>query len=69
MSVDGQTNLRGDCVKTMFCCYSFALKEFLESRGFKYEVHGLNPSTLKKFYVFSITSKLSDALKEWAGNR
>ena len=56
-------------MKTMFCCYSFALKEFLENKGFEYEVHGLNPSTMKKFYVFHITDGLSEALKEWTTNK
>ena len=56
-------------MKSMYCCYSFPLKEFLEKKGFKYEVHGLNPTTMKKFFVFLLTPELSNALKEWADNK
>ena len=49
----------------LFPCYSIPLRDFLISRGFKYELIGLHPKTKQMFWIFIKNDNLETALKEW----
>lgn len=49
----------------LFPCYSIPLRDFLLSKGFKYELIGLHPKTNNIFWVFIKSKPLIDTLKEW----
>lgn len=49
----------------LFICYSPPLKNFLVSKGFKYEVIGLNPESKKTFWVFLRNEKFNETVGMW----
>lgn len=52
----------------IYQCFSYAQKEFLISKGHNVLCAGLHCETHKKFWVFSMTNKLKENLKEWSSN-
>ena len=52
--------------KLLYCCYSVPQRDFLLSKGLRYELCGLNPNTKCMFWVFINNDKLSKALTEWS---
>ena len=52
----------------LFPCYSIPLRDFLISKGFKYELVGLHPKTNNMFWIFIKDKALNNALDEWNKN-
>jgi len=50
----------------LFPCYSIPMREFLASKGIKYELVGLHPETKHMFWVYIKTEQLNRALQEWS---
>ena len=55
--------------KLLYCCFSVPQRDYLTSKGIKYEICALNPNTLNMFWVYMQNEKLSEALKEWSLNK
>ncbi len=49
----------------LYCCFSVPLRDYLLKNGQRYELCGLNPKTLKMFWVFIKTEKLKELLANW----
>ncbi len=54
---------------TLFTCYSWNLVKFLNSKGIKYKITGLNSDTNKRFWVFIRNDKLNNCLSLWKMTR
>lgn len=52
-----------------FYCYSYPLKEFLISNGFKFITASVNNNTQKKYWVFEGTTELNNMLDKWKCRR
>lgn len=50
----------------LYCCYSLNLRNFLESKGLRYELAALNPNSQKLFWVYIKTKQLDELLEEWS---
>lgn len=50
----------------LFPCYSLPLRDFLTSRGVRYELVGLHPETYKMFWVYIKDEKLNTLTSEWS---
>lgn len=50
----------------LFPCYSVPMRDFLNSKGIKYELVGLHPETKNMFWVYIKTEQLHKALQEWS---
>lgn len=50
----------------LFICYSLPLRNFLSSNNIQYELVGLNPNTLKMFWVYIKEENLIKLLEEWS---
>lgn len=53
----------------LYCCYSLPLRDFLYSKGLRYELAALNPNSKKLFWVYIKDKKLDILLTEWATNK
>jgi hypothetical protein len=49
----------------LFPCYSIPLRDFLSSKGIRYEIVGINPTTHNMFWVYIKNNQLTIALDEW----
>ena len=49
----------------LFTCYSWNLVRFLNGKGIRYKITGLNSDTRKRFWVFIRNNKLNDNLSLW----
>ena len=63
------TMIRNKKDKSLYCCFSVPQRDYLTSKGIKYEICALNPNTLNMFWVYMQNEKLSEALKEWSLNK
>ena len=63
------TMIRNKKDKPLYCCFSVPQRDFLASKGIKYEICALNPNTHNMFWVYMQNEKLSNALKEWSLNK
>ena len=52
--------------KRLYCCYSVPQKNFLTSKGIKYEIVALNEKTKCTMWVYIKTKELDKYLKEWS---
>ena len=50
----------------LFPCYSIPLRDFLTSKGIRYELVGLHPETHKMFWVYIKNEELNKAMREWS---
>lgn len=50
----------------IYCCYSLELRDYLTSKGIRYDVVGLNPTSKKMFWGFIKTDVLKEGLDEWS---
>ena len=50
----------------LFPCYSIPLRDFLSSKGIKYELVGLHPKTHKMFWVYIKNVELDKYTSEWS---
>lgn len=50
----------------LYCCYSLNLRNFLYSKGLRYELAARNPNTNKLFWIYFKTKELDNYLTEWA---
>ena len=50
----------------LFPCYSIPMRNFLASKGIKYELVGLHPETKHMFWVYIKTEQLNRVLQEWS---
>ena len=50
----------------LYCCYSLNLRNFLYSKGLRYELAARNPNTNKLFWIYFKTKELDNYLNEWA---
>lgn len=50
----------------LFPCYSIPLRDFFQSKGIRYELVGLHPTSKDMFWVYIKTDKLISAMKEWS---
>ena len=53
----------------LYPCYSVPMRDFLFSKGIRYELVGLNPTSKLMFWVYVRDEKLNKALKEWSLNK
>lgn len=53
----------------LYCCYSINLRDFLYSKGFRYELAECNPNNGRLHWVYIITPELSKALDEWSNRK
>ena len=47
-------------------CYSVSMRDFLATKGIRYELVGLHPKTKLMFWVYIKDEKLDKALTEWS---
>ena len=50
----------------LFPCYSIPMRDYFTSKGIKYELVGLHPTSHDMFWVYIKTEKLKNAMKEWS---
>ena len=50
----------------LFPCYSIPLRDFLSSKGIRYELVGLHPTTHKMFWVYIKNEQLDKYTSEWS---
>lgn len=50
----------------LFPCYSIPLRDFLTSKGIRYELVGVHPKTNKMFWVYIKDNKLNELTSEWS---
>lgn len=50
----------------LFPCYSVPMRDFFTSKGIRYELVGLNPTTKLPFWVYIKTKELQEAMREWS---
>ena len=53
----------------LYACYSVPLRDYLFSKGIRYELVGLNPTSKLMFWTYVRDEKLNKALKEWSLNK
>ena len=53
----------------LFFCYSKELKQYLELKGFRYEVCALNPNSHNVFWAYMKSATLDKAINEWRKTR
>ncbi len=51
---------------SLYCCYSLALRNFLNENNIKYKIVAQNPNTQAIFWVYVRDEKLNKALNEWS---
>jgi hypothetical protein len=51
--------------KKYFFCYSYKLKLFLKTKGFRYEFTGNNPNNGKPYWGYIKDDNFNNSLKEW----
>ena len=51
----------------VFPCYSVPMRDYLSSKGIRYEIVGLHPESKNMFWVYIKTNKLCECLQEWSG--
>ena len=47
-------------------CYSVPMRDFLATKGIRYELVGLHPKSKLMFWVYIKDEKLDKALTEWS---
>lgn len=50
----------------LFPCYSIPMRNFLASKGIKYELVGVHPESKAMFWVYIKNFELEKAMQEWA---
>lgn len=53
----------------LYVCYSVPLRDFLATKGIRYELVGLNPTSKLMFWAYIRDEKLNKSLKEWSLNK
>ena len=51
---------------SLFPCYSVPMKDYLSSKGIRYELVGLHPDSKNMFWVYIKSNILRECLKEWS---
>lgn len=51
--------------KKLYMCYSLNLRDFLSSKGLRYELAALNVKNSNLFWVYMMSDELSKYLTEW----
>ena len=49
----------------LFPCYSIPMRDYFTSKGIKYELVGLHPTTHDMFWVYIKTPKVLELMNEW----
>lgn len=52
-----------------YFCYSRPLMEYLCDKGLEYVLFARHPATLKRYWVFEHSKKLSKLLREWSNRK
>ena len=52
----------------IYITYSVSLKQHLRQKGVNDILYGLNPKSLKPFWVYERTTELETILKDWFDN-
>ena len=47
-------------------CYSIPMRDYLSSKGIRYELVGLHPTSKAMFWVYIKDEKLDKALTQWS---
>ena len=47
-------------------CYSIPMRDYLSSKGIRYELVGLHPTSKAMFWVYIKDEKLDKALTKWS---
>ena len=50
----------------LFPCYSVPFRNFLTSKGVRYELVGLHPETYKMFWIYVKNKELDKYASEWS---
>ena len=50
----------------LFPCYSVPMRDYLSSKGIRYELVGLHPESKNMFWVYIKSPQLNKALAEWS---
>ena len=53
----------------LFPCYSIPMRDYFSSKGIKYELVGLHPTSHDMFWVYIKTTELKNAMQEWSLNK
>lgn len=53
----------------LFPCYSIPMRDYFTSKGIKYELVGLHPTSHDMFWVYIKTNELKKAMQEWSQNK
>lgn len=56
-------------MNTIYITYDVSLKKHLRQNGINDILYGLNPKSLKPFWVYERTLELEVILKDWFGNK
>lgn len=56
-------------MNNFYITYDVSLKRYLRKKGFDDILYGLNPKSLKPFWVYERTDKLNLVLKDWLANK
>lgn len=52
-------------MRTIYCCYSVRLRDYLYNHGVKYEICALNPNSKNMFWAYAKTEQLDKLLQKW----
>ena len=55
--------------KPLYCCFSVPQKDFLKSKGIKYELVALNPASKCTMWIYMRNNSLDKALDEWKATK
>lgn len=53
-------------MRTIYCCYSVRLRDYLYEHGVKYEICALNPNSKNMFWAYVRNEQLDKLLTKWA---
>lgn len=53
-------------ISKLFPCYSIPMRDYFTSKGIKYELVGLHPTSKDMFWVYIKTTELEIAMSEWS---
>ena len=49
-------------------CYSIPMRDYLTSKGIRYELVGLHPTSKAMFWVYIKSNELEKVMNEWSSN-
>lgn len=50
----------------LYCCFSVPQRDYIKSKGIRYELVALNPNTQNKMWIYIKNEQLNYILQEWS---